>query len=457
MSYEEIILLNSYNFLLEKLGVNKDKNDMDYSILKQIEIIGNSSSQEDAIQKFSLSSPIVKAYKFAFSFAEGISPGFSKNKKFSKTAAVRSLFSSDKLFLLDSETLSEMGEGISTFRIDYSISLDSQTLSYLEPFFDNKLSKIPSDMTEVFEFISRPDVFVDPLPYMLENINNLNSVANIQKIRGRLKAYEVLRTLDVEELRNNKVIKTVLPEKKLESRVNKLLSSMRAKRDNKKLVDGLKDRYLIMYCQLLKMIIIQLSNSGKPAEDKLTEYFNFCHQDLKAFSFREISVAKKYFDGGQDFTFFRKIQINRDRIFNEINGMTWDLCHIRQLEENMVVGSRDGVRYFFPAILTFDRGMNAVMDLYPLKSLAFNGSVKKTIPFYDGDFIEYISDGNEKISALMKGYFEKNQILWRDKARDKAKNEIGQLVMRLESELEVVAGVKKPADILTWYYKKHIW
>ncbi|HTF97455.1 MAG TPA: hypothetical protein VL995_15050 [Cellvibrio sp.] len=441
----------------ERLQAKSSATNLDFGHKKQIEMIGNAPCLDTAIRLFKCASPLVRTYKFVFSSDVGTSPGFSVNRKFSKTAAVRSLFSTEKVFVVDEVTLREMSQGESKFRIDYSISLDNQALSYLEPFFEQKRSKIPADMIEVFEFISRPEVFVDPQPYMDENIQNLDSNEKILKIKKKLRSYEILRTLDLEALRVDNIVRTTLSDKKLEENTQKLTAVMFQKRRDKRATVPMGMRYILIYCQLLKMISIQMKSPQRSTHHKILDYLEFCHHELKALSFREISIAKKYFDEGNNFRFFKDIQKNRERLFEAINGMVWDLWHVRQLEENMVRGSRGKVRYFFPAILTFDKGLNEVMDLHPLKSIAFNASLKDTIPFYEGSFIMDIADADLQKASEIQHYFEREQVSWRELERNEKKRHktekvyMEKLLVNLEQELEKASGIKKPETLSIWY------
>jgi hypothetical protein len=445
MSNDELSAVDLIQLILKRLQPSIDDIDPKFEHDRLIERIGSAPSLDIAILHFKNSPPEVQSYKFVFSSETGTVPGFAVNKKFSKTAAVRSLFPTEKVFVIDTKTLAEMSEGESTFRIDYSISLDNQALSYLAPFFEEKGSKVPTDMAEVF---------VDPQPYMNENLHNLNSNEKIDKIRNKLRAYEILRTLDAEALKRNQVIQTTLSPKSLEASTHKLVALMFKKRRNKKAIEWMAFKYLIIYCQLLKMIAIQLKSPRRSNKNKIIEYLEFCHNDLKSLSYREISLAKKYFELGQNFKFFEKIQKKRSEIFHAINGMVWDLYHIRQLEEDLVLASKGKIRYFFSAILTFDQGLSELMDLYPLKSIAFCKELNKTVPFYNGNFINDISDNDPANIEEMGYFFEKEQITFRDKNRTMEKNFLQNIALSLQADLEAIAEVSRPSTLSNWYISK---
>jgi hypothetical protein len=226
------------------------------------------------------------------------------------------------------------------------------------------------------------------------------------------------------------------------------------KRRNKKIVEWMAFKYLITYCQLLKMIAIQLKSPRRSNKNKIIEYLEFCHNELNTLSFRDISLAKKYFELGQQFKFFDKIQKKRSEIFQAINGMVWDLYHIRQLEEDMVLASKGQIRYFFPAILTFDQGLNELMDLYPLKSIAFGKQLNKTVSFYNGNFINDIADNDPANIEEIGYFFEKEQIAFRDKNRKMEKKHLQNLALSLQADLEAIAQVSRPSTLSNWYLSK---
>ncbi|MGM8228628.1 hypothetical protein ACSV5M_18750 [Cellvibrio sp. ARAG 10.3] len=289
---------------------------------------------------------------------------------------------------------------------------------------------------------------------MNENLHNLNPSEDIGKIRNRLRAYEILRKLNVEKLKQNQEIQTTLSNKGLEANTHKLVASMFKNRRNKKAVEWMAIKYLIIYCQLVKMAAIQSKNPKRSNKNKIMEYLKFCHNDLKALSYREILLAKKYFELGQEFKFFRNIQKKQGKLFTKINSMVWDLYHIWQLEENFVLASKGDIRYFFPAILTFDQGLNEVMDLYPLKSIAFGKSLNKTVPFYNGNFINDIADNDPDNIEVMGYFFEKEQIYFRDKHRSMEKKYLQGLALTLQTEPEKIAEVIRPSILSNWYISK---
>ncbi|EGR0050411.1 hypothetical protein FR265_22790, partial [Vibrio vulnificus] len=180
----------------------------------------------ESLTLFNITKEVLGDCKFIFAADEGPLPGLSVARNFENGSAVRSLFSTDKVLVLDKDTLKEMSKGTAKFQVDYSISLDTQALSYLEPYIGGYLSKLPNDFKEIFSFISQENVFVDPLPYIHENYHNLIDGKSAERIFSKLKAYEILRNLDANELEKNSIVKPRISEEKLISATQQQMARM---------------------------------------------------------------------------------------------------------------------------------------------------------------------------------------------------------------------------------------
>ncbi len=323
----------------------------------------NASSTAEAYEQYKCLSPLLKDYKFIFSTQKGAIPAFAVNHRFSAGASIRSLFASDRVFVLDAETFREMETGKATYPIDYSISLDTQALSYLEPYISSISSKprsgIPSDFKEVFEFIARDDVRIDPIPYMSENLVNLADPNAADKIFNTFKAYEILRTLDIESFRKHGDIRSNLADYELVARAQQHLSQRYMDRENGHFMRGFSFMQQSMYALLLKMASIQLRVPSTVLHGKIAEFLKFCDVDLATMYWREIALARSYFEHGQKFAFFGKIQKKpndlpaqkrRDDLLAQVSNMAWDLWHVRQMELMITFRPSKEARYFFSCL-----------------------------------------------------------------------------------------------------------
>lgn len=389
---------------------------------------------EDSIKIFIQHQSLLQNCRFIFAARNGAIPGFSVNHNFSATGVIRSLFKTDKVWVLDKATLKEMyeGNGVATFPIDYSISLDTQALSYLDPYIYGKTLDV-KDFAEVFELLARADINVDPMPYLFENLFKQNSLRDYDKIFCKYKSYEILRTLDLENLRTHKQIRSRLSDEQLNIQTQQNLATIMYGLD-KRTEETFKFRLDSYYCLLLKMTIIHFSYPKLAVKQKMQEFLDFMDKELATMWQRELIIAYEFFKQGNDLNFFSKIQKNTSNIFAKIRNMSWDFFHIRQLEEATAIFA-NGVRYYFPSLLTFDAAFSQIIDLCPLKVCAYIGDLKQPLPFYDENvlstFNAFLNDSDE----LSQRYFSSEAITSRNKRRNNLKDNIDSLIDRFELEV----------------------
>jgi hypothetical protein len=279
-------------------------------------------------------------------------------------------------------------------------------------------------------------VYVDPIPYLQENLCNLDDRDAADKIFGKLKAYEVLRTIDTDCLSSKNIVRSRLSDQELSKRAQEHVSRMYMDRDHDGTMKALRFRHQFQYSCLLKMISIQLASPKANIDEKIASFLEFSHLQLATMAGREIALARAYFERGQNLTFFGKIQRNRPDLLKLLDNMAWDLLHIRQLEEMLTLPSPTGAPYFFPALLTFDKRFIEVIDLYPLKSCAFKIGGTEIVPFYDGDWFGLLSSKRDDSHADVVGkYFSDNAIASRDARRNAAKTQLADIVCQLEEEV----------------------
>ncbi|BBF84012.1 hypothetical protein DLM_0340 [Aquitalea magnusonii] len=408
--------------------------------------ICTSDSLGEAFDLYRLAAPLLPNCKFVFAAENGAAPGFAVNHKFSSGAVVRSLFKTDKVLVLDRDTVKEMESGGATYPIDYSISLDTQALSYLEPYLAGRSSGIPKDFKEVFDFIARDDVFVDPTPYLCENLHNLDDRKAADRVFGKLKAYETLRTLDSQWLKTTGKACSTLTESELDKRAQELIARMYMDRANEGFMRALNFRQQFMYCHLLKMASIQLQTPQASVIEKIERFVEFCDCDLATISGRETALARAYFELGHNLTFFGKVQKKKPDLFKTLDGMAWDLWHVRQLEETMTLKPSRQARYFFPALLTFDKRLVEIIDLYPLKACAYIEGEHEPMPFYDGDWFQLVAGDDQAQARFAERFYSVEARSSRELRRNSVKAQFEKIVTALENELCVISSVEKLAS-----------
>lgn len=411
---------------------------------KIITRIANADSISESFNLYAEYRSLIPDWKFVFAAERGAVAGHSVNRTFSNGSAVRTLFFTKNVLVLNAETWEEMNEqGKTVFAIDYSIALDTQALSYLEPYLIDRTSKLPSDFKEIFAFISQDEVYVDPIPYMTENLPNIDDEGNLKQIREKLRHYEILRTIDADYLNLHGQVKSMSSDGEIAIAVEKNINQMLIDASSSGELSKLLYRHTFMYCLLLKMTAIQIRNPQASLEKKFEELMKFMDNQLQTIFSREAVVAIEYFKRGQTLKFFGKIHKGAPNLLAKLKNMAWDFWHIRYIEEAATITPTHKARYFFPSILTCDKGFIEIIELFPLKSYAFQQGTGKPIPFALIDIVKKLDLGKDAGTEFIEKYFSSKRIQRRNDTRDNVKLSISALVIELESDLCAVAILKK--------------
>ncbi|MGZ5199202.1 MAG: hypothetical protein ACXWC4_05470 [Telluria sp.] len=408
--------------------------------------IANAETVRIGLDTFEGMQSLIPDWKFVFASENGPLPGLAISQTFSDGSAVRGLFTTDRVLVLDKDTLRDMREQHDAlFLYDYSIALDTQALSYLAPFLKGGSTRLPPDFHEVFEFIARDEVNVDPLPYMVENLPNIPT--SELEVRRRLEAYEVLRTIDAGWLGANGEVRSKLSQAERKSNVDDLLSEMFDVSSKPEELDAMLKDYRLSYCVLLKAASIQLLTPAKAAyQDKIGQLVEFMDKDLGAMFAREVLIAAHLFEHGQhEFGFFSKIQKGKPDNLKNLRGMAWDFAHVRHVEGVTTRADwknqydRNIARYFFSAILTCDKRYVEVLDLYPLKSYAFKAGTNRPLPFPAVEWFAKIAGDDAAQASFKRRYYSNEAVRQRGERKLSGARALKDLVATLEEEFRIAA------------------
>jgi len=409
----------------------RDASQLRLEIVRRIVSAGDVGA---AYEAYAIAKGALADYRFVFAAASGSATGNAVNRSFAGGAVVRSLFGSNQVLVLDPQTFEEMKHGRSTFPIDYSISLDTMMASYLAPLARGEDAKLHSGFREVLQFMAREDVWVDPVPYLLENQGRGQlSSKDHERIFDTLTGYEILRSVDQDWLRSAGEVRSILSGAELMTRAQQTMAGMLMDTENPGLSRALKFKHDYLYVNLLQIALIQLTHRTWTPLRRLHAYLDFCHTELATINVREGILARQFFERGQDFRFFRRVQLGRPNVIAELKNMAWDLFHVRYLETRMGHVEADRARYFFPAILTQDKGLVEVLDIGALRAIAYNGNSWETVPIYDRDMVD-IAHAESHLSHI----FSPIAAHERDARRDAAMQAIPSLIADLEVRVRAV-------------------
>lgn len=281
------------------------------------------------------------------------------------------------------------------------LEFDTQVVSYLANLMLGKKleSDIYDSMIHFIELFKFPQFDFSCFPYCFENSIKFNETEK-----------DMLITLVCFEYFNNEVEKNLkypiliedIPKKYIKSAKENLYFCSQMAQDEQ--CQFLYDIYKTIYCLLLKTIIIEFSGNNS-LKNKLTTLISFINCKLGIYLEREIAVCYGYLKKTHEIhdIFFKKIQINSKNIFQNLKGMAWDLTHIRMIEYLTAVDYEMTNKLIFHFLVSFDKGLRAVMKYYPIDRILFYKTtphVKFKYPL--NDFINEININEEWINNKAK-------------------------------------------------------
>lgn len=346
--------------------------------------------------------------------------------------AIIEIGSSDKYYVVDEKICEDvMRNKQSNYNLDICVELDTQVISYLKNIFKSREEiNIPDSKKNLFYYLSQSNVNYSSILYLLENAKKITK-DNMEEVYMNLKSYEIFRNFDyrlyVDEgkkcFRNDEANMMI----NIDNTFNNILS--------KKYHEYMKDIYDMqehIYCLLLKAILIEHEYSKKSADNKMKMLVEYVNNNLGVFCEREMTICYHYFNHHENTEkFFKKTKSNSKNILNTVNGMAWDLTHIR-LMERLYKFTFDGyVKFGIHPILTYDNGLKDVLKLCSVRKIAiYDGNL---FPCFKSSFVEIFP---ESINLIHNSEVtEKRRIVFMNRNMELIKNE-------LEREMENGLDIK---------------
>jgi hypothetical protein len=328
--------------------------------------------------------PLLYDWTFIFSAPRGANRGFAVNRAFSSGAGVFGIFSDANVFVLDPECFTAMERNLShSFRFDYSISLDTQVLSYIQKYSKDG-RKGTQDFDEVLKFIVDPNVNCDTQPYLHEN--TLGDEPSEQDILASLTAWQTIRDLDLGLYERTGVLFPKNGEKAAKSEAVAILKDWKNDSRFATAKSYAERRLAINMLLLSKIVLIQWSSKGQSLKQKLAKFCEFM-DGIGAVAICFTRIATEFFTHGTNCPFFRKIQTGSSpkKIYENLKAMAWDLMHWQFAIDSFTSKLYDGAKVNFPAILTFDKAYLNLLECLALKAIALQKGNPEGITVYEGN------------------------------------------------------------------------
>jgi len=345
--------------------------------------IMDSESNFEMVNKFLLNADYLDDYKIiTISDKKNVLPEYFGYKKIDEKsgAGIYSIFLENDLHFIDKKVLSDYKTcNKATFKIDYTVSFDTQAVSY----FDNMLKgkAIPETFRTALDFIIKQNLNIDVIPYIVENSSKLGNHSIREAMFDTLRSCQILRSLDKEYYVKYGKIRSVFAESENQRELDELIDV--CEKFHLMYQTSGFDRFEYPFILLIVMTEIYL-NSNKSSEKKTEDFLHYCHHLFHNLPLRIAHIANLFFSKQNNSIFFKKIQKGKDKtaLLSELENMAWDLHHISGMEDIFPFYDNDSEKFVAKMILTFDRGLIELIETKPTLALAYSLKRSENFPIY---------------------------------------------------------------------------
>lgn len=359
-----------------------------------------------------------------FSEDEGTELPEALHSNYDNDFAIINIGSTNRYYAVNSTIYEEMlRTGRSDYYIDVCVELDTQAVSYLKNIFE-EYNKIPDydKIRKMIEYLQLPEVNYCCVPYLVENAAKKDDI-NVIDCYKNIKSFMLFKSFDFSVFEEKGECAYVRQEEDIQIDVDGLYNDMLSEKFYQA-YENLFRMQKALYVLLLKTVCIEFTNR-KSAKNKVMELFDFVNEQLGFIAERELEVCYYYFNHHEKTKkFFKKVQKNSKDLLHTINGMAWDLIHIRLIEQQFTLKPTDEVRFAIHVLLTYDDGLKEILQINPIEQIVFYKDI--LIPKLKHFWIDNIPGAKEKLLS------EENR---RRRHQAFVEKDVNELTRTLEAEL----------------------
>jgi len=277
-----------------------------------------------------------------------------------------------KYYYLDKRVIIDFcKKGTSNSFFDICVNMDTNAVSYLKKIFENPSNVcIPDYLQKMFYYLNRNDnLNFSCFPYSIENSLYLSE--RKEDIYNTLKSFQYFKKFDYINYLKYKICKYNATENSIIYETHCQMKDLASPIFQEMALSLYKTKNII-HALILKTIIIEYKYSKKSANNKFKMLLDFVNYNLGIIFERELSICMYYFEHNEiAMDFFAKAQNNKamDKIFKDIDGMAWDLSHMRISEFETKLLLLNNIDLSINWFLTFDKKLKNVLRLCPVKKI----------------------------------------------------------------------------------------
>ena len=337
----------------------------------------------------------------------------------------KSLFDNNNLTFINKYIADSKKSNITPkFILDYSISMDTQFVSYIEKYFQNKRFEDEIKFEEILYKLIDNNINVDYIPYLIEN---MSKGTPIEGVRQNLK--EVIRFFCLDK-NSSLLIKNMKVSNKQDflKKYNSISNSLN--NNNSKLLYN-NFNYMHKSLYLILLNIVYINKKENTFIQKIDKLLSFMHYDMNAIFARELIIASKFYELDDKVIFFGKVREINKKTIPRLKNMAWDLALIRMLEYSFKLRPNLNAEFYISYFLTFDKGLSQIIDFFSLKTIFTleKDNFFQTIPYIE--IINFFKQNN-----LDEKYYSNEAREFRRNNLDKTESKYDYLISQMEYKIE---------------------
>ena len=338
---------------------------------------------------FDLKSKAYKEVKLIY-FNLGIKPYLKPFKnKILNGYSILGVSDYEKSYVFDNKYNSKENRAI---KIGKTINLDLNVLTYLKNIVTNRKLEDEQNFIDYLKYIKESNYNFNMHISLLERISKPIDLKVWSDCVLSFAKYVTLENITKDSLKNDEI----LPEAKYIWAKEILDSSV--------YMDEKIDQFYAIACILSKAFILKTQRMDSKC--KFLELLNYSLNELNIYLEFELYLMYKYLQNDKSVErAFAKIQGISNKILENIKNTTWDILHIRLVEEFIIDDLKKG-KVIFHYIGTKDIGLQKIININPLKIIGFLDEQKIIVREYN--FKEVIQC--KEIDEMLEKHINKNNI-----------------------------------------------
>lgn len=354
-------------------------------------------------------------------------------------------FQTDQLYFLDEKTTFDMftsSTGETTFRLDYSIMLDTNYASYIHQLVNQGVKSFEQAPFKKLAVLLEYNFNYDYFFYLIENSKGFSAdYFDLDEFKRKhydvyknMISVELFKSIDSEVFKSTGELNYGINGHEAVEIVDEAVQTIFCSEEGRAFLGDFRFMQKQMALLLVGMLKIHFQ-SGRSAAKKTIDLFEYMHSVVGVYLDREMIIAHKFFKKEKGLEIFRKLQKNMDQTHLQeiIENIAWDLIAPRVMEYFMG-RIREG-RYFLPFFLSNDAGLKSLFNLYNVKGVVLIDNVH-AIPVTDPVNVEYFESENCNID--FDHYFSASNKKARKERVEQNRPQIDRL---LASEIALLSAV----------------